>query len=212
MKDQYRVVVIGGGIVGCSILYHLTLRGLTDVAVIERGELTAGSSWHAAGGFHAINSDPVIARLQAYTISMYRTVEEESGQRVGLHLTGGLELAGTPERAEWLKAELAWHRYMGNDGARLVSPAEAAEMVPIIDPAGLTGALFDPHEGNLDPHGATHAYAGAARKRGADVIQHNRVLSISQRADNSWLLETEKGPVVTEHLINAGGLWARQIG
>ena len=181
MKDQYRVVVIGGGIVGCSILYHLTLRGLTDVALVERGELTAGSSWHAAGGFHAINSDPVIARLQAYTIGMYRTVEEESGQSAGLHLTGGIELAGTPERAEWLKAELAWHRYMGNDEAYLLSPDEAAEMVPIIDPTGLTGALFDPHEGNLDPHGATHAYAGAARKRGAEVIQHNRVLSITQQ-------------------------------
>ena len=122
VKDQYRVVVIGGGIVGCSVLYHLTLRGLTDVALIERGELTAGSSWHAAGGFHAINSDPVIARLQAYTIGMYRTVEEESGQSAGLHLTGGIELAGTPERAEWLKAELAWHRYMGNEGVRLMTP------------------------------------------------------------------------------------------
>ncbi len=212
MKDQYQVVVIGGGIVGCSVLYHLTLRGLTDVALLERGELTAGSSWHAAGGFHAINSDPVIARLQAYTIGMYRTVEEESGQSAGLHLTGGIELAGTPERAEWLKAELAWHRYMGNDGARLMTPQEAAEQVPIIDPAGLTGALFDPHEGHLDPHGATHAYAGAARKRGADVIQHTRVLSISQRADGGWLLETEQGAVVAEHVVNAGGLWARQVG
>ena len=212
MKDQYQVVVIGGGIVGCSILYHLTLRGLTDVALLERGELTAGSSWHAAGGFHAINADPVIARLQAYTIGMYRTVEQESGQSAGLHLTGGIELAGTAERAEWLKAELAWHRYMGNDGAYLMTPEEAAEQVPIIDPAGITGALFDPHEGHLDPHGATHAYAGAARKRGADVIQHRRVLSISQRADSSWLLETEHGPVVAEHVINAGGLWARQVG
>jgi dimethylglycine dehydrogenase len=212
VNSQYRVVVIGGGIVGCSVLYHLTLRGLTDVALIERGELTAGSSWHAAGGFHAINSDPVIARLQAYTIGMYKTVEEESGQSVGMHLTGGIELAGTPERAEWLKAELAWHRYMGNDGARLVSPEEAAEMVPIIDPKGLTGALFDPHEGNLDPHGATHAYAGAARKRGAEVIQHNRVLSIEQQPNGEWLLETEKGAIVAEHVVNAGGLWARQVG
>jgi dimethylglycine dehydrogenase len=212
VNNQYRVVVIGGGIVGCSILYHLTLRGLTDVALIERGELTAGSSWHAAGGFHAINSDPVIARLQSYTIGMYQTVEEESGQSAGLHLTGGIELAGTSERAEWLKAELAWHRYMGNEGAYLLTPDEAAEMVPIIDPAGLTGALFDPHEGNLDPHGATHAYAGAARNRGADILQHNRVLSIKQRSDGYWELATEKGPIVAEHLVNAGGLWARQVG
>ncbi len=212
MQDQYRVVVIGGGIVGASVLYHLAARGITDAALIERGELTAGSSWHAAGGFHAINSDPVIARLQAYTISMYRTVEEESGQSAGLHLTGGIELAGTPERAEWLKAELAWHRYMGNDDAYLLSPDEAAEMVPIIDPTGLTGALFDPHEGSLDPHGSTHAYAGAARKRGAEVIQHNRVLAITQQPDGQWLLDTEKGPIRAEHVVNAGGLWARQVG
>ena len=212
MNNQYRVVVVGGGIVGCSILYHLTLRGITDVALIERGELTAGSSWHAAGGFHAINSDPVIARLQAYTISMYRTVEEESGQSVGLHLTGGLELAGTPERAEWLKAELAWLRYMGNDSARLMSPEEAVELVPIIDPTGITGVLFDPNEGNLDPHGATHAYATAARNRGAEVIQHNRVLAIQQRPGGDWELTTEMGTVVAEHVVNAGGLWARQVG
>lgn len=212
MQDQYRVVVIGGGIVGASVLYHLAARGVTDAALIERGELTAGSSWHAAGGFHAINSDPVIARLQAYTISMYRTVEEESGQSAGLHLTGGIELAGTAERAEWLKAELAWHRYMGNDEAYLLSPEEAAEMVPIIDPTGLTGALFDPHEGSLDPHGSTHAYAGAARKRGAEVIQHNRVLTIAQQPDGEWLLDTEKGQVRAEHVVNAGGLWARQVG
>jgi dimethylglycine dehydrogenase len=211
MKGQYQVVVIGGGIVGASVLYHLTLRGMTDVALIERGELTAGSSWHAAGGFHAINSDTRIAALQKYTISMYPTVEQESGQSTGLHLTGGLELAGTPQRWEWLKSELAWLKAMDTD-AFLVSPAEAAELVPIIDPTGLVGGLFDPHEGNLDPHGATHAYAGAARGRGADVIQHNRVLSLQQRPGDEWQIDTEQGPVTAAHVVNAGGLWARRIG
>jgi dimethylglycine dehydrogenase len=211
VKSQYQVVVIGGGIVGCSVLYHLTLRGMTDVALIERGELTAGSSWHAAGGFHAINSDTTIAALQKYTISMYPLVEQESGQSSGLHMTGGLELAGTPERWEWLKSELAWLRAMDTD-AYLVTPEEAAAMVPIIDPAGLQGALFDPHEGNLDPHGATHAYAGAARQRGAEVIQHNRVLSLTALPGGEWRLETEQGTVTARHVVNAGGLWARKIG
>ena len=96
MKSHYRVVVIGGGIVGCSVAYHLTLRGVTDVAVIEREELTAGSSWHAAGGFHAINADTDVAALQKYTIDLYPGVEAESGHSVGLKMTGGLELAGTP--------------------------------------------------------------------------------------------------------------------
>lgn len=211
MKDQYEVVVIGGGIVGASVLYHLTLRGMTDVALVERGELTAGSSWHAAGGFHAINSDTHIAALQKYTIGMYPTVEAESGQSTGLHLTGGLELAGTPERWEWLKSELAWLQAMGTD-AYLVTPEEAAELVPIIDPSGLVGGLFDPQEGNLDPHGATHAYAGAARKRGADILLRNRVLSLARRANGDWLIETEHGPVVADHVVNAGGLWARKVG
>ncbi|MDH4160060.1 MAG: FAD-dependent oxidoreductase [Actinomycetota bacterium] len=211
MKDRYQVVVIGGGIVGASVLYHLTLRGLTDVALVERAELTAGSSWHAAGGFHAINADTHIAALQKYTIGMYPTVEQESGQSVGLHMTGGLELAGTPERWEWLKTELAWLRTMDTE-AYLVSPDEAAAMCPIIDPAGLQGALFDPHEGNLDPHGATHAYAGAARRRGAEVVLHNRVLSVERLAGGDWRLETELGPVTTEHVVNAAGLWARKVG
>ena len=211
MVSQYQVVVIGGGIVGCSVAYHLTLRGLTDVAVIEREELTAGSTWHAAGGFHAINSDSDVAALQKYTISLYPQVEEESGQSIGLKMSGGLELAGTPERAQWLKSELAWLRAMGTD-AYLLTPKEAAEMVPIIDPSGLTGALFDPHEGNLDPYGATHAYAGAAKKRGATVILHNRVLSLSRLPSGEWSVETEQGTIKAEHIVNAAGLWARRVG
>ena len=211
MKSHYRVVVIGGGIVGCSVAYHLTLRGLTDVVLIERAELTAGSSWHAAGGFHAINSDLDVAALQKYTIGLYPRVEEESGQAIGLKMTGGLELAGTPERWQWLKAELAWLRSMDTD-AYLLTPQEAAAMVPIIDPRGLTGALFDPHEGNLDPHGATHAYAGAAKRGGAEVVLHDRVVSLLRTPGGEWRVETERGTVTAEHVVNAAGLWARRVG
>ncbi len=211
MKDRYQVVVIGGGIVGCSVAYHLTLRGVTDVAVVEREELTAGSTWHAAGGFHAINADTTIAALQKYTIGMYDQVERESGRSVGMHMSGGLELAGTPERWRLLKQELAWHHMMGTD-AYLLSPEEAAAMVPIIDPAGLEGALFDPHEGNLDPNGATWAYADAARKRGAEVIQHDRVLALTPLAGGEWRVETEQGPITAAHVVNAAGLWARRVG
>jgi len=212
LKSQYQVVVIGGGIVGTSVLYHLTLRGVTDVALIERDQLTAGSSWHAAGGFHAINADTRIAALQQYTIGLYPQVEEESGQSIGLKMSGGLELAGTPERWRLLKSELAWMRSMGHDEAYLLTPEEAAAMVPLIDPSGLTGALFDPDEGNLDCNGATYAYAGAARKRGAEVIQGNRVLSLTRTSDGGWSVETEQGAVTAEHVVNAGGLWARRVG
>ncbi len=213
MKDQYRVVVVGGGIVGCSVLYHLALRGWTDIALVERAELTAGSSWHAAGGFHAINSDTHIAALQKYTIDLYPQVEAESGQSVGLKMTGGIELASTPERMQWLRAELAWHAMMGTEGTRLLDVEEIVDLVPIVEPAGLVGGLFDPHEGNLDPHGATHAYAGAARRRGADVVLHNRVLAIRDgRPTGPWVLETEQGEIRAEHVVNAAGLWARRVG
>ena len=134
MKDRYEIVVIGGGIVGCAVLYHLALRGKTDTLLLEREELTAGSTWHAAGGFHAINADTRVAALQLYSISMYPKIQEESGVDVGLKMSGGLELAGSPERWEWLQQELAWLYAQGHDDAYIVSAEQAAEMVPIIDP------------------------------------------------------------------------------
>jgi dimethylglycine dehydrogenase len=212
VKDRYQVVIVGGGIVGCSVLYHLAVRGMTDAVLLEREELTAGSTWHAAGGFHAINADPRVAALQRYTIEMWPKIEEESGQGIDLHMSGGLELAGTPERWQWLKSELAWLRSQGTTEAYLLTPDEAAEMVPIIDPKGLQGALFDPEEGNLDPNGATRAYAVAARNRGAEVIEHNRVLDLVRQPSGEWRVETEQGTITAEHVVNAAGLWARRVG
>ncbi|MFL5791482.1 MAG: FAD-dependent oxidoreductase [Actinomycetota bacterium] len=212
MKDRYEIVVVGGGIVGCSVLYHLALRGKTDTLLLEREELTAGSTWHAAGGFHAINADTRVAALQLYTISMYPTIQDESGVDVGLKMSGGLELAGSPERWEWLQQELAWLRAQGHDDAYIVSAEQAAEMVPIIEPDGIYGALFDPDEGNLDPNGGTRAYAVASRTRGAEIVEHNRVLALERLPSAAWRVETEQGPVECEHVINAGGLWARRIG
>ena len=209
--QSFRVVVIGGGITGTSVLYHLALKGWTDIALIERTELTAGSSWHAAGGFHAINNDTVMAALQSYTISMYPKVAEESGVDIGLKLSGGIELASTPERLRWLKAEVAWHEMMGHEGARLMDVEEIVDLVPIVNPEGLTGGLFDPDEGNLDPNGAVYAYAGAARKRGATIITHNRVLGM-KRTRAGWELDTEQGPILAEHVVNAAGMWGRKVG
>ena len=209
--ESYRVVVIGGGITGTSVLYHLAARGWTDIALVERTELTAGSSWHAAGGFHAINNDPVVAALQSYTIEMYPKVAAESGVDIGLKLSGGIELASSPERMRWLRAEVAWHQMMGHEGARLMDVDEIVDLVPIVNPDGLAGGLFDPDEGNLDPNGAVYAYAGAARKRGATIITHNRVLGMKRTRDG-WELETEKGPIRAEHVVNAAGMWGRKVG
>ncbi|MGB8692668.1 MAG: FAD-dependent oxidoreductase [Steroidobacteraceae bacterium] len=211
MKSHYRVVIIGGGIVGTSVLYHLTRRGWTDIALIERAELTAGSTWHAAAGFHVLNEDPNVAALQSYTIKLYQQIEQESGQNVGMHMPGGYSLATTPERWEWLRAEAAIYETLGI-GARLATAEEIVAACPIVDPTGLLGGLFDPHEGAVDPHGATHAFAGAARKRGAEVILRNRVVALTALPNGHWRLDTEHGAVTAEHVINAAGLWARRVG
>ena len=212
MKSHYRAVVIGGGVVGASVLYHLTKFGWSDIALIERSELTAGSTWHAAAGFHPLNADPNIAALQAYTINLYREIQEESGQDVGVHMTGGISIASAPERWEWLQAAWAIFQTMGIEEARLLTPDEIRDLNPIADVSDVIGGLYDPNEGHLDPYGTTHAYAGAAKKRGADVILRNRVVELNPRSEGGWDVVTEQGTIVAEHVVNAAGLWAKQVG
>ena len=211
MKSQYRVVVIGGGVVGASVLYHLAKFGWSDVCLIERSVLTAGSSWHAAGGIHALNADPNIAALQAYTIDLLSTVAEESGQDINLHMTGGLTMAGTPDRWEWLQSAYRVFQSIGIEDCRLVSVEEACALNPIMSPDGLLGGMWADREGYIDTTGTVHAYAGAAKKRGATVIEHNRVLELRQVHDG-WEVVTEKGTIRCEHVVNAAGLWAKQVG
>jgi dimethylglycine dehydrogenase len=212
MKAQYRAVVIGGGVVGASVLYHLAKLGWKDVALIERAELTAGSTWHAAAGFHALNADPNIAALQSYTIKLYRELEAASGRQLGLHMTGGVNIASDPTRWEWLKAAWAIFQSIGIETARLVTPDEIKSICPIVDVAGVLGGLYDSNEGHLDPYGVTHAYADAAKKRGAEVILRNRVVELVRRSGGGWDVVTEHGTVAADHVVNAGGLWARQVG
>src|SRR5258707_9002746 len=128
MRSTARVVVLGGGVVGASVLYHLTKAGWTDVLLIEREELTSGSTWHAAGGMHTVNGDPNVAKLQQYTINLYKELEQISGQPCGMHITGGLMLAGTPETMDLLQIAKAPGPYLGND-IQINSPEEAAELV-----------------------------------------------------------------------------------
>lgn len=211
MKSHARVVVIGGGVVGCSVLYHLTKFGWTDVVLVERSELTSGSTWHAAGGMHTINGDPNVAKLQKYTVELYKEIEAYSGQDIGLHMTSGLMLAATPERFDWMKSLLAKGKYAGGE-ARLISADEAYEMMPLLDPTQFVGAVFDPHEGHLDPYGTTHAYAKSAKKNGAEIYLHTKVEALSQTPDGTWRVITDKGEIFAEHVVNAAGLWAREVG
>ena len=127
MKSSAQVVVIGGGVVGASVLYHLTELGWTDVVLVERTELTAGSTWHAAGGMHTINGDPNVAKLQKYTIDLYREIEQLSEQPTGIHLTGGVMLAATEARFDWLKSLVAKGRYLGIE-AQIITPERAHEV------------------------------------------------------------------------------------
>ena len=211
MKSNAQVVVIGGGVVGCSVLYHLAKLGWTDIVLVERKQLTAGSTWHAAGGFLALNSNPNIAKLQAYTVKLYPEIEAASGQNAGLHMTGGVNIAATPERWEYLKSEWARHRVMGLE-SELVTPEEIKRLCPLVDTRGVLGGLYDPNEGHLDPYGTTHAYARAARKLGAKIYLQTWVTALRPQSTGAWDVVTDQGVIHAEHVVNAAGLWAREVG
>ena len=211
MKSSTQVVVIGGGVVGASVLYHLTKAGWTDVVLVERRELTSGSTWHAAGGMHTLNGDPNVSKLQQYTIELYQEIEAASGQSCSIHLPGGLMLADTRERLDWLRMAQARGRYLGMD-LEIITPAEAKAIFPLMEDQYFVGALFDPVEGHVDPTGVTNAYAICARNAGAEVYRHTMVTDLRQRADGTWDVVTEQGEIHAEHIVNAGGLWAREIG
>ena len=211
MKTTTRVAIIGGGVVGCSVLYHLTKLGWSDVMLIERSELTSGSTWHAAGGFHTLNGDTNMAALQGYTIKLYKELEAITGMSCGLHHVGGVTLADNQERFDMLKAERAKHRFMGLE-TEIVSPEEIKKIAPVTNIDGIIGGLYDPLDGHLDPSGTTHAYAKAARMGGASIETHCKVIETNQRADGTWDVVTEKGTIHAEHIVNAGGLWAREVG
>ena len=211
MESHTRVVIIGGGVVGCSILFHLVRFGWKDTVLLERNELTSGSSWHAAGQIHTISSDPNISRLQGYTINLYQELEELSGQSVGMHATGGFYAASNKDWYDYLKRERSKARYMGLD-QEFISLKELADRHPLIDPKHYVAALWDPLDGDIDPSGVTYAYAKAAKKLGGSYHTHSAVIETNQRADGSWDVVTEKGSIHAEHIVNAGGLWAREVG
>ena len=212
MKSSARVVVIGGGVVGASVLYHLTKAGWTDVVLVERKQLTAGSTWHAAGGMHTLNGDPNVARLQQYTVNLYKEIEKESGQNCGIHLPGGLMLADTPERLDFLRMAQARGRYLGMH-MEMLSMKEAKALNPLLEEKYFVGALYDEDEGSVDPYGVTHAYAICAKKLGAEVYTDTWVTGLNHRPDGTWDVITDQDHTIhAEHVVNAGGLWAREVG
>jgi len=211
MRTRVDAAVIGGGVVGVSVLYHLAKMGMPNCTLIERDQLTAGSTWHAAGVIHTVNSDPNIAALQAYTLALYDEIEEVSGVSCGMHRPGGIYLASTPERLDYLRLERAKARYMGMD-ADFISMEDVKRLNPLIETSEYLGALYEPADGHVDPSGVTNAYAQSAIHHGAEVVRNNPVHDLVQRLDGSWDVVTEKGTIQAEVVINCGGLWARELG
>ncbi|MCP4487874.1 MAG: FAD-dependent oxidoreductase [Gammaproteobacteria bacterium] len=210
MKTHAQAVVIGGGLVGCSILYHLAKLGWTDVVLLERDELTSGSTWHAAAGIHGLHDNNNISRLQYYTMQLYAELERETGQGCGILQPGALYLAQSKDREHQLRMQAAKARYFQVDFHEL-SRDEAERMHPLANFDDIRCIMYEPDGGNVDPSGVTHAYVKGARNLGAEVERFTPVLVTTQRFDGSWDVETDKGTIHADVVINAAGLWAREV-
>jgi len=211
MKSTAQAVVIGGGVVGVSVLYHLAKAGMTDVVLLEKNELTSGSTWHAAGGVTTLNSDANVSRLQKYTFDLYRELEAATGLSCGIHHNGGIYLAADDGQMDFLKLIHSRARTLKMD-TQLISVAEAKQRNVLIEEKYFKGALWREDGGYVDPWLVTQAYAAAARTLGAEINRFTKVSALKQRPDGSWDVTTDKGAIHAEHVVNAGGLWAREIG
>ncbi|MBU2982514.1 FAD-dependent oxidoreductase [Lentibacter algarum] len=210
MRTQAQAVVIGGGVIGCSILYHLTKLGWTDVVLLERDELTSGSTWHAAANIHGLHDSANISRLQHYTMNLYNALEEETGQSCGVFQPGSLYLAQTEEREHQLRLQAAKAKLYGMNFHE-VTRAEAEKLHPLVNFDGIRCIMWEPDGGNVDPSGVTNAYAAGARQNGAEIMRFTPVTGTEPQPDGSWIVRTPKGDIATPWVINAAGLWGREV-
>ncbi|KIN60890.1 Dimethylglycine dehydrogenase [Sulfitobacter noctilucae] len=210
MRTHAQAVVIGGGVIGCSILYHLTKMGWMDVVLLERSELTSGSTWHAAANIHGLHDNNNITRIQNYTMDLYNSLEAETGQSCGVFQPGSLYLAQTEAREHQLRLQAAKAKYYGLP-FREVSRAEAEALHPLVDYDGIRCIMFEENGGNVDPSGVTNAYAAGARQNGAEIIRFCPVTRTEQQPDGTWIVRTEKGDIACDWVVNAAGLWGREV-
>lgn len=210
MKTHARVVVIGGGINGCSVLYHLACRGWKDVVLVEKNELTSGSTWIAAGNVVQWAATRTNSRLHQYSIELYKQLEAQTGQSTGWHTTGSLRLATTNDRFDEYRHILSKDHALGLE-CYLVSPDEATKLFPFMQRDGLVGAMYHVNDGHCDPVGTTNALAIGARQLGAEIYRFNRVTNLSRTPGGEWIVHTEKGDITCEIVVNAAGLWADRI-
>ena len=211
MRTHAQAVVIGGGVIGCSILYHLAKLGWTDSVLLERDELTSGSTWHAAANIHGLHDNTNITRIQNYTMDLYNALEAETGQSCGVFQPGSLYLAQTEAREHQLRLQAAKAKYYGLQFHE-VTRDEAERLHPLVNYDGIRCIMFEPSGGNVDPSGVTNAYATGARQMGAEILRFTPVTGTEQQPDGSWIVRTPKGDIRTEWVVNAAGLWGREVG
>jgi 4-methylaminobutanoate oxidase (formaldehyde-forming) len=211
MRDSAQVVIIGGGIVGCSLAYHLAKLGWKDVIILEKGELTSGSTWHAAGLVGQLRSHRNVTRMLQYSVSLYETLEAETGLTTGWKRCGCLHLASTEDRLFELKKGATTARSFGLE-MHMITPQEALKIFPILDMDGIIGAAFMPSDGQADPSGLTMALAKGAMNRGATVEQKTLVTGFQIRDNRIQAVVTDRGTIQCETVVNAAGMWGREIG
>jgi 4-methylaminobutanoate oxidase (formaldehyde-forming) len=206
-----QVVIVGGGVVGCSVAYHLTLRGVTDIIVLERKKITSGTTWHAAGLVGQLRATHNLTRLAQYTAELYQSLEQLSGQATGFRQIGSLAVAQTHDRLEELRRGASMARCFGLD-VKVLTPGEAKELWPLLEIADLVGAVHLPRDGQTNPIDTTRALAKAARDRGAKIFEDTRVTEVILDGGRAVGVSTSHGPVSADVVVNCAGMWARDLG
>lgn len=211
LPTQARVVIIGGGVVGCSTLYHLAKKGWTDCVLLEKNELTAGSTWHAAGNVPTFSTSWAIMNMQRYSTELYSRLGEEVDYPMNYHQTGSLRFAHTKERVQEFEKACAMGRYQGID-MKMMTPDEAKDMYPFLETHDLEGVLWDPSDGDIDPAQVTQALAKGAREMGAKIVRFCPATGVTQKEDDTWVVHTEKGDIACDIVVNAAGYYAQRVG
>jgi dimethylglycine dehydrogenase len=206
-----RVVIIGGGVVGASVLYHLAKKGWTDCVLLEKNELTAGSTWHAAGNVPTFSTSWAIMNMQRYSTELYARLGEEVDYPMNYHQTGSVRLAHSKERMQEFERACSMGRYQGID-MEIWTPEQAKEAYPFLETHDLEGVLWDPSDGDIDPAQLTQALAKGARDMGAKIVRFCPVTDVTQHDDGTWTVHSEKGDIACDYVVNAAGYYAQRVG
>ena len=211
MKKNARVVVVGGGVVGVSTLYHLAKKGWTDVVLVERKELTSGSTWHAAGLLPLFNMSYSVGKLHQYSVNFYHELEKETEQNVGFSVVSNIRLASTEDRMDEYRYYAGVAQTVGVE-VNFLTPEQVKDAWPMCNTEGLIGAIQHPDDGYIQPADLTQALAKGARSRGAEIYRNTAVLDLEQQSDDSWIVKTDKGDIHCEHVVACTGNFARKTG